>query len=70
MENFNTLKNILLQEKAVKAAMANKSLLAVFPTGGGKSLTFQVPALISLGEGDFMLLDDLEKILEWNADNA
>ncbi|MFT3920079.1 hypothetical protein [Cloacibacterium sp.] len=32
-----------LQEKA---ALANKSILAVFPTGGGKSITFQVPALI------------------------
>ncbi len=36
-----------LQEKAVRAAVANKSLLAVFPTGGGKSITFQVPALMS-----------------------
>jgi ATP-dependent DNA helicase RecQ len=36
-----------LQEKAVQAAVANKSLLAVFPTGGGKSITFQVPALMS-----------------------
>lgn len=26
---------------------ANKSLLAVFPTGGGKSITFQVPAIMS-----------------------
>ncbi len=38
-----------LQENAVKAAVDNKSLLAVFPTGGGKSITFQLPALI---EGD------------------
>src|SRR5690606_39227449 len=36
-----------LQEKAVKAAIDNKSILAVFPTGGGKSITFQVPALMS-----------------------
>ena len=36
-----------LQEKAVKAAVDGKSLLAVFPTGGGKSITFQVPALMS-----------------------
>src|SRR6185436_8935627 len=36
-----------LQEKAVKAAVNNKSVLAVFPTGGGKSITFQVPALMS-----------------------
>ena len=36
-----------LQENAVNAAINNKSLLAVFPTGGGKSITFQVPALMS-----------------------
>lgn len=36
-----------LQEKAVKAAVDGKSILAVFPTGGGKSITFQVPALMS-----------------------
>jgi ATP-dependent DNA helicase RecQ len=36
-----------LQENAVKAAIDNKSLLAIFPTGGGKSITFQVPALMS-----------------------
>lgn len=36
-----------LQEKAVQAAINNKSILAVFPTGGGKSITFQVPALMA-----------------------
>ena len=36
-----------LQEKAVQCAVRGKSLLAIFPTGGGKSITFQVPALIS-----------------------
>ncbi|MEM8907307.1 MAG: RecQ family ATP-dependent DNA helicase [Bacteroidota bacterium] len=35
-----------LQEQVVEAALANKSLLAIFPTGGGKSLTFQLPALM------------------------
>lgn len=36
-----------LQEDAVEAAISGKSLLAIFPTGGGKSLTFQLPALIA-----------------------
>lgn len=36
-----------LQENAVRTAVQNGSLLAVFPTGGGKSITFQVPALMS-----------------------
>lgn len=36
-----------LQEDAVRAAIRGESILAVFPTGGGKSITFQVPALMS-----------------------
>ena len=36
-----------LQENAVNAALEHKSLLAIFPTGGGKSLTFQIPALMA-----------------------
>ena len=35
-----------LQQQVVEAALANQSLLAIFPTGGGKSLTFQLPALM------------------------
>ena len=36
-----------LQEMAVQAAVDNQSLLAIFPTGGGKSITFQLPALMA-----------------------
>jgi ATP-dependent DNA helicase RecQ len=36
-----------LQANAVDAAIRGESILAVFPTGGGKSITFQVPALMS-----------------------
>ncbi len=35
-----------LQERAAQAALNGHSLLAVFPTGGGKSITFQLPALM------------------------
>ncbi len=35
-----------LQEQVVEAALAGKSFIAIFPTGGGKSLTFQLPALM------------------------
>ena len=35
-----------LQEKVVRSALKDESLLAIFPTGGGKSLTFQLPALM------------------------
>lgn len=34
------------QERVIEAIMAGKSALAVFPTGAGKSLCYQVPALL------------------------
>lgn len=45
--SYRTYNGNPLQEQAVNAAIHNQSLLAVFPTGGGKSITFQVPALIA-----------------------
>src|SRR5690606_3420957 len=38
-DSYRTYGSEALQEKAVKAAVDNKSILAVFPTGGGKSIT-------------------------------
>jgi len=60
-----------LQEKAVKAAINNKSILAVFPTGGGKSITFQVPALMS-GETSSALtivISPLQSLMKDQVDN-
>lgn len=60
-----------LQEKAVQAATAGKSLLAVFPTGGGKSLTFQVPALMA-GEatnGLTVVISPLQSLMKDQVDN-
>ena len=60
-----------LQEKAVKAAVDNKSILAVFPTGGGKSITFQVPALMS-GETSKALtivISPLQSLMKDQVDN-
>jgi ATP-dependent DNA helicase RecQ len=60
-----------LQEKAVKAAVANKSLLAVFPTGGGKSITFQVPALMSgiNSKGLTVVISPLQSLMKDQVDN-
>lgn len=60
-----------LQAKAVKAAVDNKSLIAVFPTGGGKSITFQVPALMS-GEnskGLTVVISPLQSLMKDQVDN-
>lgn len=60
-----------LQERAVQAAVENKSILAVFPTGGGKSITFQVPALIS-GEssrGLTIVISPLQSLMKDQVDN-
>ena len=60
-----------LQEKAVNAAINNKSILAVFPTGGGKSITFQVPALMS-GEnarGLTIVISPLQSLMKDQVDN-
>ena len=37
------------QEEIVDAAMAGEDLLAIMPTGGGKSLCFQLPAIVREG---------------------
>lgn len=60
-----------LQEKAVKAAVNHESILAVFPTGGGKSITFQVPALMS-GEnmnGLSIVISPLQSLMKDQVDN-
>lgn len=60
-----------LQENAVQAAVDSKSILAVFPTGGGKSITFQVPALMS-GEnakGLTVVISPLQSLMKDQVDN-
>ncbi|MGN0682562.1 MAG: RecQ family ATP-dependent DNA helicase, partial [Oscillospiraceae bacterium] len=60
-----------LQEKAAKAAVDNKSLIAVFPTGGGKSVTFQLPALMA-GEscrGLTVVISPLQSLMKDQVDN-
>ena len=38
-----------LQEDALNALMENKDVLLLMPTGGGKSLCFQLPAMMKEG---------------------
>lgn len=60
-----------LQENAVNTAVKHKSILAVFPTGGGKSLTFQIPALMA-GETERSLtvvISPLQSLMKDQVDN-
>lgn len=70
-DSFRTYGGEPLQETAVKAAIDNKSLLAVFPTGGGKSITFQVPALMSGDNvrGLTVVISPLQSLMKDQVDN-
>jgi len=70
-DSYRTYGGEPLQESAAKAAIDHKSLLAVFPTGGGKSVTFQVPALMS-GENSGALtvvISPLQSLMKDQVDN-
>ena len=70
-DSYRTYGGKTLQEDAVKAAINHKSILAVFPTGGGKSVTFQVPALMS-GEnvkGLTVVISPLQSLMKDQVDN-
>lgn len=70
-DSYRTFAGEPLQAKATQAAIDNKSLLAIFPTGGGKSITFQVPALMS-GEsckGLTVVISPLQSLMKDQVDN-
>lgn len=70
-DSFRTYAGEPLQEKAVESAIHNKSILTVFPTGGGKSITFQLPALMS-GETSKALtivISPLQSLMKDQVDN-
>ena len=70
-DSYRTYAGLPLQEKAVQAAVENKSILAVFPTGGGKSITFQVPALMA-GENEkglTVVISPLQSLMKDQVDN-
>lgn len=60
-----------LQENAAKAAVEGKSLLAIFPTGGGKSITFQLPALMAgkNAHGLTVVISPLQSLMKDQVDN-
>lgn len=70
-QDFRTYEGEPLQEHAVRAAVAHQSLLAIFPTGGGKSLTFQLPALIEgrTVHGLTVVISPLQSLMKDQVDN-
>ena len=60
-----------LQEMAAQAAVDGKSLLAVFPTGGGKSITFQLPALMAgkAAQALTIVISPLQSLMKDQVDN-
>lgn len=70
-EHFRTYEGEPLQEQAARAAVKGKALLAIFPTGGGKSLTFQLPALMAgrSVHGLTVVISPLQSLMKDQVDN-
>lgn len=70
-DEYRTYGGEPLQERAVQAAVDGKSLLAIFPTGGGKSITFQIPALIAAQaiHGLTVVISPLQSLMKDQVDN-
>ena len=68
---FRTYGGEPLQERAAQAAVEGRSLLAVFPTGGGKSITFQLPALMAgqAEHGLTVVISPLQSLMKDQVDN-
>lgn len=70
-DRFRTYGDEPLQERAAQAAVLGRSLLAIFPTGGGKSVTFQLPALMAgaNSRGLTIVISPLQSLMKDQVDN-
>ena len=70
-DGFRTFDGVPMQQQAVEAAIRNESLLTIFPTGGGKSLTFQLPALMAGRNmhGLTVVISPLQSLMKDQVDN-
>lgn len=70
-DSFRTFDGVPMQQQAVEAAIRGESLLTIFPTGGGKSLTFQLPALMAGRNchGLTVVISPLQSLMKDQVDN-
>lgn len=70
-DEFRLFDGVPMQQQAVEAAIRGESLLTIFPTGGGKSLTFQVPALMAGRNihGLTVVISPLQSLMKDQVDN-
>ena len=70
-DNFRTFDGVPMQQQAVEAAIRGESILTIFPTGGGKSLTFQLPALMAgrNTHGLTVVISPLQSLMKDQVDN-
>ena len=70
-DDFRTFDGIPMQQQAVESAIRGESLLTIFPTGGGKSLTFQLPALMEgrNTHGLTVVISPLQSLMKDQVDN-
>ena len=57
-----------LQDKIVESVLAGKDTLALLPTGGGKSICFQVPTLVH-DEGLCLVVTPLIALMKDQVEN-
>ena len=70
-DEFRTFDGVPMQQQAVESAIRGDSLLTIFPTGGGKSLTFQLPALMAgrNTHGLTVVISPLQSLMKDQVDN-
>ncbi len=70
-DDFRTFDGVPMQQQAVESAIRGESLLTIFPTGGGKSLTFQLPALMAgrNTHGLTVVISPLQSLMKDQVDN-